>query len=134
MILVTNVIRVIPVTFHLQAHNESFLVQFLHHYVPYVTLSVMTFPSIVTATSDNHFRCACAVFGVVAAWRGWGLFPVAILCCAVVFVGNVFLISRCLKYFDIIKYFEHLLSGLSYIRSVPNVVCSISGADYITAI
>lgn len=89
MILVTNVIRVIPVTLIRKRITNPFLYSFLH-YVPYVTLSVMTFPSIVTATSNVISGVLALIFGVVAAWRGWGLFPVAILCCAVVFVSEMF--------------------------------------------
>lgn len=89
MILVTNVIRVIPVTLIRKRITNPFLYSFLH-YVPYVTLSVMTFPSIVTATSNVISGVLALFVGVVAAWRGWGLFPVAILCCAVVFVSEMF--------------------------------------------
>lgn len=89
MILVTNVIRVIPVTLIRKRITNPFLYSYLH-YVPYVTLSVMTFPSIVTATSNVISGVLALFFGVVAAWRGWGLFPVAILCCAVVFVSEMF--------------------------------------------
>lgn len=89
MILVTNVIRVIPVTLIRKRITNHFLYSFLH-YVPYVTLSVMTFPSIVTATSNVISGVLALFFGVVAAWRGWGLLPVAILCCAVVFVSEMF--------------------------------------------
>lgn len=89
MILVTNVIRVIPVTLIRKRITNPFLYSFLH-YVPYVTLSVMTFPSIVTVTSNVISGVLALFFGVVAAWRGWGLFPVAILCCAVVFVSEMF--------------------------------------------
>lgn len=73
MILVTNVIRVIPVTLIRKRITNPFLYSFLH-YVPYVTLSVMTFPSIVTATSNVISGVLALFFGVVAAWRGWGLF------------------------------------------------------------
>lgn len=84
-VLVTNGIRVLPVTLIRKRITNTFLCSFLY-YVPYVTLSVMTFPAIVTA-SDNYLAGILAlIFGIMAAWRGWGLFPVAILCCVVVFL------------------------------------------------
>lgn len=84
-VLVTNGIRVLPVTLIRKRITNPFLCSFLY-YVPYVTLSVMTFPAIVTS-SDNYLAGSLALlFGIIAAWRGWGLFPVAILCCVVVFL------------------------------------------------
>lgn len=85
MVLVTNVIRILPVTLIRRRITNPFLCSFLY-YVPYVTLAVMTFPAIVTATSSLLAGSLALVLGAVAAWRGWGLFPVAILCCVVVFV------------------------------------------------
>ncbi len=84
-VLVTNAIRILPVTLIRKRITNPFLCSFLY-YVPYVTLSVMTFPAIVTA-SDNYLAGSLAlVSGIIAAWKGWGLFPVAILCCGVVFL------------------------------------------------
>lgn len=85
MILVTNGIRILPVTLIRRRITNRFLCSFLY-YVPYVTLAVMTFPAIVTATSSVMAGCLALLLGAVAAWRGWGLFPVAILCCVVVFL------------------------------------------------
>ncbi len=84
-VLVTNTIRILPVTLIRKRITNPFLCSFLY-YVPYVTLSVMTFPAIVTA-SENYLAGGLALlFGIIAAWKGWGLFPVAILCCVVVFL------------------------------------------------
>ena len=44
MILVTNAIRILPVTLIRKRITNPFLCSFLY-YVPYVTLSVMTFPA-----------------------------------------------------------------------------------------
>ncbi|MDD6536737.1 MAG: AzlD domain-containing protein [Prevotella sp.] len=85
MILVTNAIRIIPVTLIRKRITNPFLCSFLY-YVPYVTLSVMTFPAIVTATSSTLAGSLALVSGIVAAWKGWGLFPVSTLCCIVVFI------------------------------------------------
>lgn len=84
-VLVTNTIRILPVTLIRKRITNPFLCSFLY-YVPYVTLSVMTFPAIVTASGNYYAGSLALLFGILAAWRGWGLFPVAILCCVVVFV------------------------------------------------
>lgn len=84
-VLVTNTIRILPVTLIRKRITNPFLCSFLY-YVPYVTLSVMTFPAIVTASGNYYAGSLALLFGILAAWRGWGLFPVAILCCMVVFI------------------------------------------------
>ena len=62
-------------------------------YVPYVTLAVMTFPAILDATQSPVAAAIALVVGVIAAWCGLGLFPVSVLCCLVVFVCELFLVS-----------------------------------------
>ena len=70
--------------------KNQFLQSFLY-YVPYVTLAVMTFPAILHATQSPISGVLALVVGVVAAWCGAGLLPVAVLCCAVVFIAELFL-------------------------------------------
>ena len=53
--------------------------------MPYVTLAVMTFPSVLTATDTPVSAVAAFGAAVVAAWKGKSLFFVAILSCVVVF-------------------------------------------------
>lgn len=84
MVLVTNAIRVLPVTLIRGRIRNRFLRSFLY-YVPYVTLAVMTFPAIIQSTQTPVAGIAALCAGIVAAWRGMGLFPVACLCCLVVF-------------------------------------------------
>lgn len=48
---VTYLIRVLPLTLIRRPIKSRFFRSFLY-YVPYVTLSVMTFPAILTATSS----------------------------------------------------------------------------------
>ena len=71
--------------------RNRFLRSFLF-YVPYVTLAVMTFPAIVEATQSPLAGIAALVVGVALAWFGAGLFPVAVVCCGVVFVLELFLV------------------------------------------
>lgn len=90
-VLVTNLIRIIPVTLIRKRITNRFLRSFLY-YVPYVTLAVMTFPAIMDATQTPVAGVIALVAGIVAAWAGLSLFPVAIICCVVVFVAELFLI------------------------------------------
>jgi branched-subunit amino acid transport protein len=65
--------------------TNRFLRSFLY-YVPYVTLAVMTFPAILEVTDQPLIGAAALVAGIVLAYLGAGLFPVAIACCVIVFV------------------------------------------------
>ena len=60
-------------------------------YVPYVTLSVMTFPAIIEATNSLWSGLLALIVGAVLAFFGLGLFPVAISCCAAVFIAELFI-------------------------------------------
>lgn len=91
MACVTYAIRVLPLTLIRKQIKNRFLRSFLY-YVPYVTLAVMTFPAIVNATQSPIAGAAALVIGVIAAWMGAGLFPVSVLCCAVVFILELFLV------------------------------------------
>ena len=88
---VSYAIRVLPLTLIRKPIRNPFIQSCLY-YVPYVTLAVMTFPAIVHATQNPLAGAAALVVGIVAAWLGAGLFPVSVLCCAVVFVLELFLV------------------------------------------
>ncbi len=89
--LVSYLIRVLPLTLIRRPIKNRFIKSFLY-YVPYVTLSVMTFPAIVEATQSPIAGIAALVIGVILSFLGAGLFPVACVCCAVVFVAELFLV------------------------------------------
>lgn len=89
MIAVTYAIRVLPLTLIRKQIKNRFLQSFLY-YVPYVTLAVMTFPAIINATQSPVAGAAALLVGIVLAWCGAGLFPVAVACCVVVFVLELF--------------------------------------------
>ena len=89
---VTFCIRVLPLTLIRRQIKNRFLQSFLY-YVPYVTLAVMTFPAMIDATQSPIAGAAALVLGVVAAWLGAGLFPVSVLCCAMVFILELFLVG-----------------------------------------
>ena len=90
MSVVTLAIRIIPLTLLRRQIENRFLKSFLY-YVPYVTLAVMTFPAIVNATQSPAAGAMALVAGIAAAWLGASLFQVSVICCAVVFVLELFL-------------------------------------------
>ena len=91
MVIVVNLIRLLPVTLIRQKIQNRFFRSFLY-YVPYVTLAVMTFPAIVEATAIPLAGALALVVGILAAWFGLGLFPVAVICSLVVFAAELLLV------------------------------------------
>lgn len=87
---VSFLIRSLPMTLINKEIKNPFIKSFLY-YVPYVTLSVMTFPAIVNATGSPLAGYLSLVIGILAAWLGAGLFPVSCLCCIVVFLCEFFI-------------------------------------------
>ncbi len=87
MILVTYIIRVLPLTLIRKPIKSRFIRSFLY-YVPYVTLAVMTFPAIIEATGSPIAGVLALVAGIVAALCGANLIWVASICCVVVFVAE----------------------------------------------
>ena len=84
---VTYLIRVLPLTLIRRPITNVFLRSFLF-YVPYVTLSVMTFPAILEATSSPFAWAAALLVGIFFAWRGKSLFQVACLACGTVLLAE----------------------------------------------
>ena len=85
MAIVTYLIRVLPLTLIRREIKNATLRSFLY-YVPYVTLSVMTFPAMMEATNSQWSGLAAFVAAVALAWRGFSLFNVAVAACVLVFV------------------------------------------------
>lgn len=83
--MTTYAIRILPLTLIQKPITNRFIRSFLH-YVPYVTLSVMTFPAILQATGSPLIGAVSFVAGVIAAWFGANTFVDAVVCSAVVFV------------------------------------------------
>ena len=88
---ISYLIRVLPLTLIRREITNRTIRSFLF-YVPYVTLAVMTFPSILTATQTPVSAAIALVAGLSIAWFGLGLFPVSVICCAVVFVSELILV------------------------------------------
>lgn len=87
---ITFLIRVLPLTLIRKEIKNRTLRSFLY-YVPYVTLAVMTFPSILSATQSPIAAAAALVIAMVCAWFGRSLFQVAIISSLTVFVLELFL-------------------------------------------
>ena len=89
MAVVTYLIRTLPLTLIRKEIKNRTVRSFLY-YVPYVTLSVMTFPAIMDATQSGYAGLIALAIGAVLAGRGAGLFKVAVACCAVVYLVELF--------------------------------------------
>ena len=89
--IVSYLIRVLPLTLIRKPIKSKFIQSFLY-YVPYVTLSVMTFPAILQATQTPLSGALALAIGLILSYVGAGLFPVACSCCAIVFISELFLV------------------------------------------
>ena len=87
---VSFAIRCLPLTLIRKPIKNRFIRSFLY-YVPYITLAVMTFPAITEATQSPIAGIAALIVGLIAARLGAGLFGVAVSCCAVVFILEMFI-------------------------------------------
>mgnify|MGYP002623582815 CR=1 FL=1 len=84
---VSYLIRALPLTLIRKPIKNLFIRSFLY-YVPYVTLSVMTFPAIIYATDSAFAGVAALIGGMILAFMGAGLFPVASACCIIAFAAE----------------------------------------------
>ena len=91
MAAVSYLIRAVPLVLIRREITNRTIRSFLY-YVPYVTLSVMTFPAILEATQSPWSGLAALVVGILMAWWGRSLFQVAVGSCLVVLVAELFLV------------------------------------------
>ena len=87
---VTYLIRTLPLTLIRKPIQNRFLRSFLY-YVPYVTLAVMTFPAILSATQTPISASIALIIAILLAWFGRSLFQVAVISCVAVFLLELFL-------------------------------------------
>ena len=90
MAAVSYLIRMLPLTLIRKEIKNKTIRSFLY-YVPYVTLAVMTFTSILSATSSIWSAWAALIVAIVMAWYGRSLLQVAVGACAIVFILEMFL-------------------------------------------
>lgn len=87
---VTYFIRLLPLTLIQKEIKNVYIKSFLY-YVPYVTLSVMTFPAIIHATSSVWSGAAALAVAVILAYKGKSLFQVSLAACGAVFLLELIL-------------------------------------------
>ena len=87
---VTYLIRVLPLTLIRKQIDNRFVQSFLY-YVPYATLSAMTFPAILTSTTSVAAATLGFIVAVILAWKDKGLVTVAAFACVTVFIVERFL-------------------------------------------
>ena len=80
-------VRALPLTLLRREIKNKFIRSFLY-YVPYVTLSVMTFPAILDATGSPVAGLLALLCGTLAAYFGMSLLQVAVTCCGVVLLAE----------------------------------------------
>ena len=90
MAVVTYPIRALPLTLIRREIKSEFVKSFLY-YVPYATLSAMTFPSILGATDHLYSSIAGFAVALILAFNNRSLLTVAGLSCLTAFVVELFL-------------------------------------------
>ena len=85
MFLVSYLLRALPLTLIRREIKNRAIRSFLY-YVPYVTLSVMTFPAIMDASLSPVAGLAALLIGSILAINNAGLFPTAMAAVVVVYV------------------------------------------------
>ena len=90
MALVSYTIRVLPLTLIRKPIRNTFI-QSCGFYLAYVKLAVMSSTPIQHATPTPLYGALALIAGIIAAWLGAGLFPVSVICCALVFLIELFI-------------------------------------------
>ena len=90
MAAVMYLIRMLPLTLIRRKITNRYIRSFLY-YVPYATLSAMTFPAILTATGSVISAAIGFAAALLLAFRGKSLLTVAVFASAVVLVCELIL-------------------------------------------
>lgn len=88
MAVVTYLIRMLPLALIRRKIQSRFFRSFLY-YVPYVTLSVMTFPAILYSTGSVWSAWAGFIVALAVAIISGSLPTVALLSCVTVFIAEL---------------------------------------------
>ena len=86
---VTYLIRLLPLTLIRKEIQNNYIKSFLY-YVPYVTLSVMTFPAILEATANMWSALAGFIIALIMAYKKKSLITVSLFSCIMVFIAELF--------------------------------------------
>lgn len=90
MAIVTYLIRMLPLTLIRRKITNRYIRSFLY-YVPYTTLSAMTFPAILTATGSVLSAALGFAAALILAFRGKSLLTVAVFASAIVLICELIL-------------------------------------------
>jgi len=90
MAVVTYLIRMLPLVLIRNEIKNRYIKSFLY-YVPFVTLSVMVFPDILSATGSPISATIGFLFALVLAYFGKNLFVVSVGACISVFISEIIL-------------------------------------------
>ncbi len=90
MAAVTYLIRLLPLTIIRKKIQNRFICSFLY-YVPYATLSAMTFPAILYSTSSPYSAIIGFLTALLLAYKGKSLITVACAACVAVFISELVL-------------------------------------------
>lgn len=84
-------IRALPLTLIQKGITNTFIRSFLY-YVPYVTLAVMAFPAIITATGSLISGVVAFAVAVLVAYMDGNLFKVALASCVAVYLTELIIL------------------------------------------
>ena len=90
MALVTYLIRMLPLALIRRQMNSTFVKSFLY-YVPYSTLSAMTFPAILHSTGSLASAVIGFAVAVYLSYKEKSMITVALCACMVVFIAERFI-------------------------------------------
>ena len=90
MALVTYLIRMLPLALIRRHMNSTFVKSFLY-YVPYATLSAMTFPAILHSTGSLASAVIGFAVAVYLSYKEKSMITVALCACMVVFIAERFI-------------------------------------------
>ena len=90
MALVTYFIRMLPLALIRRQINSTFVKSFLY-YVPYATLSAMTFPAILHSTGSLASAVIGFAVAVYLSYKEKSMITVALCACMVVFIAERFI-------------------------------------------
>ena len=88
MTLSIYAVRMLPFLLLRKNITNRFIRSFLF-YVPYVTLAVMTFPAILSATANPGAGLCALIVGILVAWFKGDLFTTAVCCCGAAFLFSL---------------------------------------------
>lgn len=88
MAAVTYAIRLVPLTLIRKEIKSNYIKSFLY-YVPYVTLAVMTFPAILSATANIWSAAAGFAAALILAYFRRSLITVSLISSVCVFLAEL---------------------------------------------